>query len=541
MSGNLKLKTLNLTNFATFQDQVIQFGDHFNAIVGETGSGKSLILDALQLILGQRAEKKIIRKNCEFSCVEAVFTTSDQEIKDYFYELGHPFEEEIVIKRIIHKSGSSKAFLNYHQCPVSMLAKAGKRFIDLVGQFENQKLFSEKYQLSLLDNFANNNNLIDSFNTGYEKYLEQTQQLEQLKQQESQTHQRLDYLNFQLEELEKLSPELSEEIQLKEKKDKFLELESNKKLLAEINYYFEGGDSFPGLQSVLGKLEKALGQARVLNSDIIEKFQTARDDLFEINFLLNKDLDFELSEDELTEIVDRLDLYTKLQRKYNTDTSGLIEQMNSFQSEKESLENIESNLLKLEKDVEASLKSLHVVASKLHEKRVEASKRLSKLLTKAVRELKMDGASFDISLSIGELSSTGISKISLNAEINPGEGYHRVKDIASGGELSRILLALRQVLSSRDSVSIFLFDEIDTGMGGETAFHIGKSLSKVSEHSQVIAITHLPQIATFCDKLLEVKKKVKQDKGESRTVSQVNEITGEEIKTHVNEMTPLLD
>ena len=140
MSGNLKLKTLNLTNFATFEDQIINFGDNFNAIIGETGSGKSLILDALQLILGNRADKKIIRKNCEFSCIEAIFTTADQEIKDYFFDIGHPFDEEIVIKRVIHKSGTSKAFLNYHQCPVSLLAKTGKRFIDLVGQFENQKL-----------------------------------------------------------------------------------------------------------------------------------------------------------------------------------------------------------------------------------------------------------------------------------------------------------------------------------------------------------------------------------------------------------------
>lgn len=539
MSGNLKLLTLNLQNFATFEDQIIRFGDKFNAIVGETGSGKSLILDALQLVLGQRADKKIIRKDCEFACVEAVFTTDDPAIRNYFLDMGHPFEDEIVIKRIILKSGSSKAYLNYQQCPISSLATAGKRFIDLVGQFENQKLFSEKYQLSLLDNFADNKSLNEAYSLEYQRYMDQLESLKRLRESEKETSQRLDYINFQLQELESLSPDELEEKELKDKKEKCMELESNKKLLEEINFYFEGAEEQLGLQSIMSKLERALVKSKSLNSEILDKFRAAWEDLREINFLLNKDLDFELSDSELASVIDRLDTYKKLQRKFGTDTAGLVQQVNEFSKEKEKLENIDTDLKTLEARTNTTLKDLGALAKKLHIKRGEAAKRLSGLLTKAVRELKMDGASFDIKLHEGELTSTGITKISLNAETNPGEGFFRVKDIASGGELSRILLALRQVLSSRDSVSIFLFDEIDTGMGGETAFHIGKSLSRVSEHSQVIAITHLPQIASFSDKLLEVRKEVKEIKGENRTVSSVTEIIGESIRERVNEMTPL--
>lgn len=539
MSGNLKLVTLNLQNFATFEDQEVHFGGKFNAIVGETGSGKSLILDALQLILGQRADKKIIRKDCEFACVEAVFTTDDPVIKQYFMEIGHPFEDEIVIKRIILKSGSSKAYLNFQQCPVSSLAVAGKRFIDLVGQFENQKLFSEKYQLTLLDNFADNKSLTSAFSEEFEKYLDQIAKLKELQESEKETSQRLDYINFQLQELETLSPDEEDEKELQLQKEKCLEVESNKKLLDEVNFYFEGADEQLGLQSLMGRLDKALAKSKSLDSDILEKFRAAWEELKEINFLLNKDLDFEISDSELAGIIDRLDSYKKLQRKFGTDTAGLVQKMNFFLEEKEQLINIDSNLQMLEAESHATLSSLRKMAKNLHAKRLEAAKRLSSLLTKAVRGLKMEGASFDIKLNEGELTSTGITKISLNAEINPGEGFFRVKDIASGGELSRILLALRQVLSSRDSVSIFLFDEIDTGMGGETAFHIGKSLQKVSEHSQVIAITHLPQIASFSDRLLEVKKEVKIVKGENRTVSSVSLIEGAEIKGKLTEMTPL--
>ena len=539
MSGNLKLLTLTLQNFATFDDQTVNFDDGFNAIVGETGSGKSLILDALQLILGQRADKKIIRKSCEFACVEAVFETKDPEIKKYFMEIGHPFEDEIVVKRIIQKSGSSKAYLNFQQCPVNSLAVAGKRFIDLVGQFENQKLFSERYQLSLLDNFSDNGNLAAAFSEGYEKYLSQINLANELKNGEAQTRQRLDYIDFQLRELDNLNPSEEEEAYLREQKEKCLEIENNKKLLEEINFYFEGGDEQLGLESIMGRLDRSLSSSKSLNSEIVEKFRSAWEELREINFLLNKDLEFELSEEELADVVERLDLYKKLQRKYDTDTAGLIAKRNEFQEEKDKLENLDSNLRKVEAQTEAIRKDLLKLAEKLHSKRDEAAGRLSSLLTDAVRELRMKGASFKISLSKTDLGASGITRMNLNAETNPGEGFFKVKDIASGGELSRILLALRQVLSSRDSVSIFLFDEIDSGMGGETAFHIGKSLSKVARHSQVIAITHLPQIASFSNKLLEVKKEVKLMKGESRTVSSVTEIFGDAIKGRVGEMTPL--
>lgn len=542
MSGTLKLKTLNLQNFATFEDQVVSFGDRFNAITGETGSGKSLILDALQLVLGQRADKKAIRKDCEFACVEAVFSSRDPEIKEYFLEAGHPFEEEIVIKRIILRSGTSKAFLNYQQCPVSLLASVGKRFIDLVGQFENQKLFSEKYQLALLDNFAGNKSLSAAFSETYHKHAEQLRRLETLKESQNETARRLDYINFQLNELETLGPDEEDELSLRAKKEKCLEIESNKKLLEEINYYFEGGQEQLGLESLMGKLDRALSSSSSLDQNILEKFRSAWEDLREINFLLNKDLDFELSDSELAGVIERLDLYKKAQRKFGTDTAGLVAQKRTFEAEKSKLENLNVNMRELSAEADKTRDELLVVAKKLHDKRREAAERLSRLLTKAVRALKMDGASFQINLSETNLGPSGISKIGLNAEINPGEGFYKVKDIASGGELSRILLALRQVLSSRDSVSIFLFDEIDTGMGGETAYHIGKSLSKVSEHSQVIAITHLPQIASFADKLLEVKKEVKKIKGENRTVSTVNEASDKKsIKERVASMTPLSD
>lgn len=539
MSGNLKLATLNLQNFATFQDQTISFVDGFNSIVGETGSGKSLILDALQLVLGNRADKKIIRKHCDFACVEAVFSTNDPEIKRHFMEIGHPFEDEIVIKRIILKSGSSKAYLNFQQCPISLLAKIGKRFIDLVGQFENQKLFSEKYQLSLLDNFSGSFSLVSAYADEWERYQNSLAELQSLKSSEKETAQRLDYISFQLEELESLAPDVDDEKALKKQKEKCLEAETNKKALEEINFYFDGSDEVMGLQTIMSKLDRAFIQAKGIDPELLERLRQNWEDLKDINFQLNKSLDFELSEDELSGVIERLDQYRKLHRKFGVDTEGLVLEMENFLKEKETLENIDLNLKRMEDRCLAHEAELKKLAKKLHETRSAHSGKLSKLLTKAVRALKMDGASFDIKVSSKELGPTGSDKISFEAETNPGEGFYKVKEIASGGELSRILLALRQVLSSRDSVSIFLFDEIDAGMGGETALHIGKSLSEVAKHSQVIAITHLPQIASYANKLLEVRKEIKTLQGEERTISSVTEITGEKLKKRVQEMAPI--
>lgn len=541
MSNSIQLNELNLQNFATFEDQSISFSDGLNTIIGETGSGKSLILDALQLILGGRAEKKLIRKDCEFACVEATFTVNDDKIKDYFMRLGHPFEEEVVIKRIIHSTGKSKAYLNFQQCPVSTLISAGSRFIDLVGQFENQKLFDEQYQISLLDNFSDNLEVLKIYRETKQEYTSALSQVNALVEKRKQTIQRSDYLNFQLSELESLSPDESEEQELKRKKQQILQIEKNQSCLQEINFLFNGNDEVDGVLPRISRLEKVLSTTDLDEAKLI-RLKEIQEDLNDIYYSATQKLDYEFTEEELGFVIERLDLYKKLQRKYQCDTNQLIKIMSDLKAESRSLENLEEDLNSAQKRTQALETQLGTLATKLHDRRLKSSKILSEMLTGAVQDLRMQGASFRIELEkTNNYGQSGQTRLELLAEINPGEGFHRVKDIASGGELSRILLALRQVLSSKDSVSIFFFDEIDTGIGGETALFIGKSLRKVSQHSQVIAITHLPQIANFSETILNVCKDVQQISGKERTVSRVRTIRGENIKEFVHEMTPLSD
>lgn len=536
----LTLNKLSLKNFATFSDQDIEFSTEFNAIIGETGSGKSLILDALQLILGHRADKRLVRKGAEFAIVESIFHCSDKKIQEYFFELGYPYEDnEVTIKRIIYKNGKSKSYLNHQSCSLATLSEFSRQFIDLVGQFENQKLLSETYQLSLLDNYLEHERLISAYSDTFNELIETQKQLDLLKEKNSQVSQRLDYLNYQINEITVLSPSVEDENDLKTIKTKLQNFETRQLALAQINSIFEGSDYSNGLTTSLTKLENLL-QDNLIDTQRLTDFQIALETINDLNYHLNSEAGQEFDEQELEEVITRLDSYQKLKRKFNVDTTGLVSLLSDFSTEKEELDNMDKNVSILEERLIQLQLNAFTQAKTLHESRLAGSEKLSNTLSTAIQSLRMEGATIRIDLSENsELSKSGISQIKLMAETNPGEGFFKVKDSASGGELSRILLAIRKVLASKDSISIFLFDEIDTGIGGETALCIGSTLEGVARNSQVIAITHLPQIANFAQKLIIVSKEQIKENSKDRTISQVREVMGKQLKDEVISMTPL--
>ena len=531
----LILTELCLKNFATFEDQTINFTKGFNAIVGETGSGKSLILDALQMILGSRADKKLVRKGCEFSTIEAIFCCKDKNIQKFFNEEGYPFEnDEIVIKRIIYSTGKTKSYLNYQTSSLQALQKFSKRFIDLVGQFENQKLLSEKYQLVLLDNYSDNSSLKKSFDKIYAELIEVNKSIENLRSKRADHAQRLDYINFQLDEFKAISVNPDEELELLKQKKIIMNLEERSKFTTKVDAIF---DDNLGLNYALGTLEKEISGAQsFIDESIYDNFTTAKELLIDLQYQVNSQTDSDIHEAELDSVIEKLDGYQKLKRKFSCDTDELLKIQNEFIQEKETLINIGDTLLELEKQSFSLTSKSLKTAAQLHDVRIKSAKQLSKELTKAIRSLRMNGSTIKIDMLKNEtMTKNGISQINFLAETNPGEGFYKVRDAASGGELSRILLAIRQVLSSKDTINIFLFDEIDTGIGGETALKIGEALTKVASSSQVIAITHLPQIAKFSQKLVLVSKDVKS----SRTYSAVKEIEGDMIQEEVILMNPL--
>lgn len=537
MEAKFYLSQLVIQNFATFKNQTIGFKPGFNAIVGETGSGKSLVLDALQMILGHRADKKIVRRETEYSLIEATFHCQDLEIKNYLSAEGYPFDgHELMIKRLIYKNGTSKTYINHLSCTLNFLAQFSRRYIDLVGQFENQKLLSEGYQLKLLDHFAKNHELISSYQSLLKKYKDALKLQTDLQNSQTQREQRLDYLTYQLQEIEKLDPSSQDEEDLLRRKMMLINLEKTQKLSFQIGEVFDGSDGQMGIFALLGQLDSLLTRNKDLCSYQHESLNLVEDKLMLLQQELDKTLNQDIDPNELEGVIERLDVYQKLKRKFGGSVESILQNQVEFLKEKSQLEELDLNLKDTDENLNALKRELTIKGDKLHQVRSDYAKKLSHDLTLRVRELKMKGATLKIEIiKVDEFLETGLTKINFLAETNPGEGYFKIKDIASGGELSRILLSVRQILSTYDSISIFLFDEIDTGIGGDTANSIGKALTEVAHDGQVIAITHLPQIAQFAQNLIMVQK----DTAKTRTESSVREIVGKMILKEVRAMSQL--
>lgn len=541
MNPLLRIESLTINNFATIKNQGIHFSDGFNVIVGETGSGKSLILDALQLAFGSRADKKLVRKGSSFATIEVEFSISKsglRKVQKFCDELGFPLENSVHIKRVIYKEGSSKAFLNHQSCPISILNAFTRKFIDLVGQFENQKLLSPDYQLRLLDSYASLEDMYRSYSSHYELLKESEKKLNSLLEKFQNREREIDYLQFQLNEFDELNPTEERELTLIKEKESLLNAEALNKVNQEFRYILleeNDGGILSKLRSLSSLASNGLPNQEVEN--IRDKINLSEELLLEAEELINQfSTNAENSDDTLDDILDELDRYQKLKRKFNLSTEELSEKEAALREDLGKFLSIEEEIRKITTTITAQKELCLNVASELHKLRVDASKNLSVELTKTVQKLNMDGAQIEFLCNErGELSSNGLTELALNAQTNPGEGFYKLSDIASGGELSRILLSLRYLMTSQDSISIFLFDEIDTGIGGKTATKIGDMLEDISRKSQVIAITHLPQIASFAKNLISVEKKT----SESRTESKIEVLSGKKKESYIKEMSQI--
>lgn len=533
----LNLKLLNIQNIGLIKNQLIHFDPKFNVIIGETGSGKSLILEAFKLIIGQRADKKLLRKGSEFAVIEGIFESRDPGISQFFEKFGFPYDDEIIIKRIIYSNGKSKSFINHQSCSLQELKYFAHNFIDLVGQFENQRLLDPNYQTKLVDLYSQLDDKIDHYQSIYYQLKELNNKLLEMEGLRSELIEKIDYIDFQLEQLESINPSPEDEQELLRVKDQLKNVQENIVLFQRINYLFEGDNQKQSLFQTLAEIEKAVTEVNT-QSFVHEHIIQAKELLSEAHFQLSKDSNQEFPQNEYEEVLERLNQYQKLKRKYNTDTEGLSSTYNAFKDEKKRYLTLESDISLVNQKIATFYQQCLDLAEELHLIREKSSKNLASKITSVLKSLRMEGATFKIGLTrLEKLNKHGFSGIEFLAETNPKEGIHSIKKIASGGELSRILLALRTVMATKDSISIFLFDEIDSGIGGETALCVGNAIQTVSASSQVITITHLPQIAKFADKIVYVEKDQTDEEG--RSVTQIREFQGSERQEAILLMNPL--
>ena len=535
------IKEIRIRNFAIIENLAVTFDKGLNVLTGETGAGKSIIIDALNLLLGGRADTDSIRSGEANAFVEAVFDITDPITRDLVLESGIEMEEgELLVKRQISNTGKNRCLLNDSPVTVSTLAKIGDRLVDLHGQHDHQTLLHPEVHVELLDLYGKCKSIRDEFAGSFSDYQAQTKKLHSMKMDEQELLQKQEFLSFQLKEIDEahLSEEEEEEVKTERNKLKHAGqiregLQKSQALLND-----EGGSIVENLGQVLKELESVLNIDPEL-SETVERSRSAFYELEEVvESIRSYDRSLEFNPGRLEEIEDRLAEINGLKRKYGNDIAEILKRREEIAEELEQLASNEENMKALEDELKKKEMVIAKLAIELAEKRETAAKTLTKCVEKELKELSMGNVQLDVRFDYPaddegfilfrkkrmKPTPTGLGSLEFLFSPNQGEELRPLAKIASGGELSRVMLALKSILNDQDTVPVMIFDEVDTGIGGRVAEKVGTKLQKVSNTKQVFCITHLPQIAGMAFSHFRVEKEVKG----KRTRSTIRQLEQEE-------------
>jgi len=530
------LKELQVKNFAIIDDAKIKFSNGLNILTGETGAGKTLIIEAINLLIGERADSGLIRENEESLLVQGFFDFSDNiQVREFLLREGFidssDIADDIAISRELNRSGRNRAFINGIFTQTNNLKILGKLFIDIHGQHDHQYLLEQKTHINIIDRLGKLKllELKNEYNIELENYLKEKKQIEELKQLQIKKTQKLEDLKFHLKEIEELS--------LKENEDDILENEKNILKNSEKIFQYSteclkllNGDENQGISLIDSSelLLKNLKELMIIDKNLnkfIEELSGFETSLNELNHYLNSYIiDFEFSPQKLESIQERIFAINELKKKYNMQIPDLLDYVNKLKEEIISFEEIDGTIdLKL-KNFQNIKNNVLEKAIKLSEYRKEIIKSFETQIKKELADLNFKSVKFEINkyyisgddaILNGEgikFTKNGIDDLEFLISLNPGESLKSLIKVASGGEISRIMLALKSIISKVDNIDIMVFDEIDTGIGGETAVIVGEKLYKISENKQVVCITHLAQIAGFADNHLFINKYIEKNK-----------------------------
>jgi len=535
------IKEIRIRNFAIIENLAANFDKGLNVLTGETGAGKSIIIDALNLLLGGRADTDSIRSGETTAFVEAVFEVTDPMTLDLISESGIEIEDgELLVKRQISSTGKNRCLLNDSPVTVSTLAKIGDRLVDLHGQHDHQTLLHPEVHVDILDLYGKCQNIRDEFSQNFSDHQAQIKKLRSMKMAEHELIQKQEFLSFQLNEIDeaRLSEEEEEEIKAERNKLKHAgqiraSLEKSQSLLTD-----ESGSIIENLGQVLKELESVLN----IDPGLTEPVERSRSAFYELEEVVESlrgyDRSLAFNPNRLEEIEDRLAEISGLKRKYGNDVAEILRRRAQIAEELDQLASNDENMKALEGELKKKEKVLSELAICLAEKRESAAKNLTSSVEKELKELSMGnvqlGVRFDYPADPDgfilfrkekmKATPTGLGTLEFLFSPNPGEELRPLAKIASGGELSRVMLALKSILNDQDTVPVMIFDEVDTGIGGRVAEKVGTKLQKVASTKQVFCITHLPQIAGMASTHFRVEKEVKG----KRTHSTIRRLEHEE-------------
>lgn len=512
------LSNLKIENIAVIKKAVIDFKDGFNVMTGETGAGKSIIIDSLNAVLGERTSRELIRTGCDFAEVTALFYDASDEVNSILNELDIPKEDDgaILVVRKMSPDGKNICKVNSVSVTVSMLKRLGKQLVNIHGQADNQTLLNEENHCSYIDRIAENEAIFDRFSDSYKEYVALKNQLASLNIDEEQKLRRMDMLDYQIAEIEAANVKIGEWDELREKQTLFRNIEKLSSVLSAAYAYLEGDDEAQGAVSLSFSALNKLNSVSDISKDILELSSTLEEKAYDLSAIgeqvkdLLDSLDFD--ENSVALVEERLDVLYELSKKYGKTEEDILNFYNNAVEERNSIENSDEIKRKLTAEVNAAYEKALENAKELSKTRIFAGNLFSKNVCEELRFLDMPSVRFAVDIKDCPLCENGIDKVEFLLSANVGEDLKPLSKIASGGELSRIMLAIRCALAESESVSTLIFDEIDTGISGRAAHKIGYKLKQLSSGFQVICVTHLAQIAAGADNHLLIEKRTEEGK-----------------------------
>ncbi len=501
---------LTLKNFTIIEDLSVSLSSGLNIITGETGAGKSIIVDAINIILGDKAPAENIKTGKEEAHIEALFDISkDETIKERLVTSGFDIKSgELLIKRIIYRNSRSRVFINGSLSTLTLLSTITQGLVDIFSQHEHQSLLREENHLKIVDDFGKTGDEASHLKEIYQNYLSIKKELDDLEQSKKNKVEKEDYLKFQLNEIENAALTIGEDERLGEEK---LKLVNAERLEASASSAYE--DLYEKENSVLGTLQKLSNDFKEIAkidprlNEVAESIEKGMLQLEEAAFSI-RDYTTELSSDSQTlEVIeDRVHLINSLKRKYGDTIEQIIQKRDEIEQEVGNIENFDERVRLISEESEKLIDELLQLARTLSKTRKQSSKKLCEMLEAELKEVGIKGGKFHIQFNDKAISSSGIDAVSFLFSANPGEDPKPLNKVASGGELSRIMLVLKEVIARVEGGSVIIFDEADSGVGGAIAEAVGQKIRNLSRSYQVICITHLPQVAKFADSHLSVSK-----------------------------------
>ena len=508
------LSLLHIENIAVIQAADIRFDQGFNALTGETGAGKSIVVDAIGAVIGERTSRELIRTGAKAAVVSAQFTRLPA--LPWFAENGMGPDEngEILIQREILSDGRNVCRLNGRPLTVSQLRSLGRQLLNIHGQHDGQQLLDPACHLDYLDRFGELEGPRAAFKAAYDAMSALRREMSALRMDEAEKARRIDSLTFQIGELERADLKPGEEEELTQRRKV---LRNAGKLIDAVegaHMALSGDEESEGAVALIMSAEQSLSGAKGVSDQIADlaqrltELRCAADDAAELVRDLRDSLDFEPG--ELDELESRLDVIYRLRKKYGATVEDMLDYLAKCKAELEQIEDSSETLARLEKKLSAALEKARGVGAKLTAARKKAAASLEKLIQEELRQLDMPKVRFQVDFAPkgGEnaMDETGMDEVQFLMSANVGEDLKPIHKIASGGELSRIMLALKNVLAENDDVSTLVFDEVDTGVSGRAAQKVAEKMAQVARRKQVLCVTHLPQIAAMADTHFSVEK-----------------------------------